>query len=47
MGAFLAVNQGSYEEPKLIVIKYQGLDKFEDPTTFVGKVLCLILVDIR
>ena len=37
MGAFLAVNQGSYEEPKLIVIKYQGLDKFEDPTTFVGK----------
>lgn len=37
MGAFLAVNQGSYEEPKLIAIKYQGLDKFEDPTTFVGK----------
>ncbi|MDD3383431.1 MAG: leucyl aminopeptidase family protein [Bacilli bacterium] len=37
MGAFLGVNKGSFYKPRLIVIKYQGLKKFEDPTCFVGK----------
>ncbi|MEA4822289.1 MAG: leucyl aminopeptidase [Erysipelotrichales bacterium] len=37
MGAFLGVNKGSFYKPRLIVIKYQGLPKFEDPTCFVGK----------
>ncbi|ARI76703.1 leucyl aminopeptidase [Halobacillus mangrovi] len=37
MGALLAVNQGSVEPPKVIVIKYQGLEKWEDVTAFVGK----------
>jgi len=37
MGAFLGVNKGSSEAPKLIVIKYSGEEKFEDPTAFVGK----------
>jgi leucyl aminopeptidase len=35
--AFLAVNQGSKEPPRLIVAKYQGLDTFEDPIALVGK----------
>ncbi len=37
MGLFLGVNKGSYDDPKLIYIKYQGLDKFENPTALVGK----------
>ena len=37
MGAFLGVNKGSVDEPKLIYIKYQGLDKWENPTSLVGK----------
>lgn len=37
MGAFLAVNKGSTEEPKLIVMKYQGKDKWENPIALVGK----------
>ena len=37
MGAFLAVNKGSYEEPKLIEIKYQGLEHDDDYMCFVGK----------
>lgn len=37
MGAYLGVNKGSVDEPKLIYIKYQGLDKFENPTALVGK----------
>ncbi|MCA0984504.1 leucyl aminopeptidase [Halobacillus yeomjeoni] len=37
MGALLAVNQGSTEPPKLIVLKYQGLEKWEDVTALVGK----------
>jgi leucyl aminopeptidase len=37
MTAFLAVNQGSSVPPKLIVIKYQGKDKWEDPLALVGK----------
>ncbi|KHE67611.1 leucyl aminopeptidase [Halobacillus sp. BBL2006] len=37
MGALLAVNQGSVEPPKMIVLRYQGLDNWEDVTAFVGK----------
>ena len=37
MGAFLGVNKGSLDEPKLIYIKYQGLEKWENPTALVGK----------
>jgi len=37
MGALLAVAQGSDQPPKMIVIKYQGLSKWENVLTFVGK----------
>lgn len=37
MGALLAVNQGSTEPPKLIVMRYQGKDTWEDPIALVGK----------
>ncbi|WP_369345659.1 leucyl aminopeptidase [Caldalkalibacillus mannanilyticus] len=37
MGALLAVAQGSEEPPKMIVLKYQGLDKWENVLSFVGK----------
>ncbi|MDN7243606.1 leucyl aminopeptidase [Planococcus sp. N028] len=37
MGAILAVNQGSVEEPRLIVLKYKATDAFENPLALVGK----------
>ena len=37
MGAILAVNQGSVEEPKLIVLKYQATETWEDVIGLVGK----------
>jgi leucyl aminopeptidase len=37
MGGLLGVNQGSVEAPKLVAIKYQGTDKWEDVLGFVGK----------
>ncbi|RDI41481.1 leucyl aminopeptidase [Falsibacillus pallidus] len=37
MGAFLAVNQGSVEPPKMIVLKYQGKENWEDVIGLVGK----------
>ena len=37
MTAFLAVNQGSSVPPKLIVLKYQGKDTWEDPLCLIGK----------
>jgi leucyl aminopeptidase len=37
MGSFLGVNKGSSDEPKLIYIKYQGLDSWNNPTALVGK----------
>lgn len=37
MGALLAVGQGSVEPPKMIVIKYQGKDTWDDVVGFVGK----------
>lgn len=37
MGALLAVNQGSAEEPRLIVLKYKATDSFESPLALVGK----------
>jgi leucyl aminopeptidase len=37
MGAFLGVNAGSSDEPKLIYIKYQGKKDWKNPTALVGK----------
>lgn len=37
MGAILAVNQGSVEEPRLIVLKYKATEAFENPLALVGK----------
>ncbi|MEC1376466.1 leucyl aminopeptidase [Heyndrickxia oleronia] len=37
MGALLAVNQGSNEPPKMIVLKYQGKEQWEDVIALVGK----------
>ncbi|MBE1556369.1 leucyl aminopeptidase [Sporosarcina limicola] len=37
MGAILAVNKGSVEEPRLIVLKYAATDKWEDVVGLVGK----------
>lgn len=37
MGAFLAVNQGSVEPPKMIVLKYQGQEEWTDVIGLVGK----------
>ncbi len=37
MGAILAVNQGSVEEPQLIVLKYAATDTWEDVVGLVGK----------
>ncbi|MGG0656716.1 leucyl aminopeptidase [Rummeliibacillus pycnus] len=37
MGAILAVNKGSKEEPRMITLKYQATDKWEDVIGFVGK----------
>ncbi|MCD5325142.1 MULTISPECIES: leucyl aminopeptidase [Pontibacillus] len=37
MGALLAVNQGSTEPPKMIVLKYQGKETWDDVVGLVGK----------
>ncbi|MEH7118735.1 leucyl aminopeptidase [Neobacillus vireti] len=37
MGAFLAVNKGSEEPPKMIVLKYQGKEEWNDVIGLVGK----------
>ncbi len=37
MGALLGVAKGSSEPPKLIVLKYQGLEDWKDVIAFVGK----------
>ena len=37
MGALLAVNQGSTEPPKMIVLKYQGKPEWKDVIGLVGK----------
>ncbi|MHA6261232.1 leucyl aminopeptidase [Sporosarcina sp. CAU 1771] len=37
MGAILAVNQGSVEEPQLIVLKYHGTEEWKDVVGLVGK----------
>ncbi|ADU28811.1 leucyl aminopeptidase [Evansella cellulosilytica] len=37
MGALLAVNQGSTERQKFIVIRYQGKETWEDPVAIIGK----------
>lgn len=39
--ALLAVNRGSDEPARMIVLKYQGLEKWENPTALVGKGLTL------
>ena len=37
MGSFLGVNKGSSDEPRLILVKYQGKPEFTDPVALVGK----------
>ncbi|SEQ87330.1 leucyl aminopeptidase [Piscibacillus halophilus] len=37
MGALLAVNQGSQEPPRFIVMKYQGKKEWNNPVALVGK----------
>ncbi|WP_279401648.1 leucyl aminopeptidase [Piscibacillus salipiscarius] len=37
MGALLAVNQGSKEPPRFIVMKYQGKAEWSNPVALVGK----------
>jgi leucyl aminopeptidase len=37
MSALLAVGQGSSNGPRLIVLKYKGLDETEQPIVLVGK----------
>lgn len=37
MGGILSVNQGSSEEPRMITLKYQAKDNWEDVVGFVGK----------
>lgn len=37
MGALLAVNKGSVEPPKMIVLKYQGKEEWKDVIGLVGK----------
>lgn len=37
MGAILAVNKGSVEEPQLITLKYRGTNAWEDVVGLVGK----------
>lgn len=37
MGALLAVNKGSSEPPKMIVLKYEGKDEWKDVIGLVGK----------
>jgi leucyl aminopeptidase len=40
MGAFLAVAQGTPEDPKLIILEYRGSGPDAAPVVFVGKGLC-------
>lgn len=40
MGSFLAVAQGTTQDPKLIVLEYQGGRRGEAPVALVGKGLC-------
>ncbi|MBM7631979.1 leucyl aminopeptidase [Geomicrobium sediminis] len=37
MHALLAVNQGSDQPAQMIVLRYQGLENWDEPLTFVGK----------
>ncbi|MDR0267213.1 leucyl aminopeptidase [Paenibacillus sp.] len=37
MGALLGVAQGSANPPKMVIIKYQGCEKWENVISFVGK----------
>ena len=37
MGGILSVNQGSHEEPRLITVKYQATETWEDVIGLVGK----------
>jgi leucyl aminopeptidase len=37
MGAFLAVTQGAVQEPRFIVLKYQGAKAGEKPVVLIGK----------
>lgn len=37
MNAVIAVGQGSIVRPRFVILKWQGLDKFENPIALVGK----------
>lgn len=37
MNAVIAVGQGSIVRPRFVIMKWQGLDKFENPVALVGK----------
>jgi leucyl aminopeptidase len=40
MGSFLAVAQGTPQDPKLVVLEYKGGKPSSKPVTFIGKGLC-------
>jgi len=40
MGSFMAVAQGTSQEPRLVAIEYKGGGSFDDPVVLMGKGVC-------
>lgn len=40
MGSFMAVAQGTPQEPRLVAIEYKGAGSFDDPVVLMGKGVC-------
>ena len=40
MGSFMAVAQGTPQEPRLVAIEYRGAGSFDDPIVLMGKGVC-------
>ena len=40
MGSFMAVAQGTSQEPRLVAIEYKGAGSFDDPVVLMGKGVC-------
>ncbi|MEP6765435.1 MAG: leucyl aminopeptidase [Gemmatimonadaceae bacterium] len=40
MGSFMAVAQGTPQEPRLVAIEYRGAGAFDDPIVLMGKGVC-------
>lgn len=40
MGSFMAVAQGTPQEPRLVAIEYRGAGAFDDPVVLMGKGVC-------